>query len=191
MTGAIVDRIKIAWNRTGFVTAEVDYVSIFPVTDLTAYSGTLTADTVSASVPDHSMLKVYIDDTTIGTTQDTAVLDAEVEWRSFMAADENAKRLGIARRSEWTAKLTRFHEAADLLAASRTKGLKRIRVGSIGPALGTTTWELGADLYGLVDSRSIPTVGGFVGEEVSILPKYNATAGTDIAFRLTNSVAVL
>lgn len=191
MVGAVVERIKVDWNGTGPVTAEIDFVATATPTDITAYSGTLSADTMSAAVPDFSMLKVYVDDTTIGTTQDTTVVSASLEWKSFMAVDENAKRLAIGKYSEWTASFRRFAEAADMLAASRTKAEKKVRIASIGPVLGSTTWELAADLYATVESRPLGELSGFLSEEVTLAPRRDATATTDIAFRLTNSVAVV
>jgi len=82
ITGAIIERIKLVWNRVGFVNAELDFVSIGSVTDLTAYSGTLSPDAAPTWTPDHSNFKAYVDDTTIGTTQDTTVVSAEPATRA-------------------------------------------------------------------------------------------------------------
>jgi hypothetical protein len=188
MVGAVIDRIKIIWEPRGFVSAEIDFVALAVPTDITAYSGTLSPDVMSAAVPDFSHFKCYIDDATIGSTLDTSVIGGEVEWKGFMAIDDNAKKLALGKQTEVTAKFTRFWEATDMLAATRTKALKKIRIASIGPALGSTTWELAVDVYGAVDQKSFAAINGFVSEEVEIIPKRDATAATDIAFRLTNSV---
>jgi hypothetical protein len=192
-TGCVVERIKVTWPRTGFVSAEIDFLSIGAITDLTAYSGTLSPDVMSASVPDYSMLKVYNDAAggTIGTTQDTVAVSAELEWKSFMVADDNAKKLSIGQQAGWTAKYSRFWDAADVLGFSRTKAERKVRIAAIGPVLGSTTWELGFDLYATTDARPLATLNGFVSEDVTLLPMRDATAGTSIAARLTNSVAVL
>lgn len=195
ITGAIVERIKLIWPRIGFVQGEIDFVSISAVTDLTAYSGTLSPDAAPTWVPSMNdsanPFRCYIDAATIGTTQDTTIVGAELEWKSFMAPDENGKRLSIAKATELAVKLTRFHEAADMLAAVRTQGLQKIRIDSVGPTLGAGTWILGADVYGAASTRSLASLSGFVSEEIEITSKRDATAGTDVNFRLVNSVATI
>ena len=191
ITGAIIERIKIIWQRVGFVQGEVDFVSIGSVTDLTAYSGTLSPDAAPTWVPDHTNFKCYIDDSTVGSTLDATVVSAELEWKSFMAPDESGKKLTIAQPAELTAKLFRFHETADFLAAARTKAEKKIRIDSLGPVLGSGFWTLGADVYGAIDSRPLSASNGFVMEEASIISKRDASVGSDVAFRLINSVATL
>lgn len=193
VTGALVERIKVTAARSGFAMAEIDFVSISAVTDLTAYSGSLSPDTMSAAVPDFSMVKVYNDAAggTIGTTQDTAGIAWELEWKSFLAADDNAKKLTIAQQAQWTAKYTRFWDAADALGFARTKAERKVRLDLVGPTLGSTTWVLGFDCYTTTDARPLGTLNGFVSEEVALLPLRDATAATSIAARLVNSVSTL
>ena len=189
--GNVVERIKLVQPRVGFATAEIDFVSIGAVTDLTAYSGTLSPDAAPVWTPSHTALKVYVDDATIGTTQDTAAVAWEWEWKGFMAPDDNGKRLTIARTAELSAKYTRFHEAADMVAAARSKAEKKVRLDLVGPSLGAGTWILGADVYGIVDTRTLSAGNGFVMEEASITSFRDATVGSDVAFRLVNSVSAV
>lgn len=193
ITGALIDRIKLTWPRSGFVSAELDFVSISAVTDLTAYSGTLSPNTVAASPATGTAgsFLVYADDTTLGTTQDTTVVSAEWEWRSFMAPDENGLRLGIARAADWSLTIDRFWDAADMLANARTGAEKKFRVKSVGPALAAATYALTVDCYGWADERTPSALSGFVGETVKIVPKLDATAASDVAVGIVNAVATL
>jgi len=191
LPGCVVERLKLTVPRTGLATAEADFVSISPVADITSYTGALSPDAMSAAVPDGTMLRVWNDPTTIGTTQDTAAIAAEVEWTSFMAADDNARKLGIARRHEWTAKVTRFWDDAGGLAQARSTAQRKVRIDLVGPALGAGTWVLGFDLYAEAESRALTELSGFAGEELTLVPLRDATAGASIAARLVNSVSAL
>ncbi|MFN8631194.1 MAG: hypothetical protein U0838_13025 [Chloroflexota bacterium] len=199
VTGALVERIKLTVPRVGFAQAEIDFVSISAVTDLTAYSGTLSPDAMSAAVPSNSDatgttgLKVYSDAAggTIGSTQDAAAVSAEIEWKSFLVADDNAKKLTIGQQAQWTAKYSRFWDAADALGYSRTKAERKVRMDLVGPALGSGTWILGFDLYAAVDAVPKASLNGFASEDVALVPLRDATAATSIAARLVNSVNTL
>lgn len=193
LPGCVVERIKVTADKAGFVKGEIDFLSISAVTDITSYTGTLSPDTMSAAVPDYSMLKVYNDAAagTIGTTQDTAAVAWELEWKSFLVVDDNAKKLAIGQQAGWTAKYTRFWDAADALGFARTKAERKVRLDVIGPVLGVSAWELGFDLYATTDSRPLSTLKGFVSEDVMLLPMRDATAATSIAARLVNSSASL
>jgi hypothetical protein len=190
VTGAICDRLKFTFAPNGFVSGEADFVSIGTVTDLTAYSGTLTGDTVAAS-PDFSGFLFYVDDTTIGTTADGTIIGGEVEWKGHVAPDDNAKRLGISRVTEWTGSLTRFWEAADMIANARTGAEKKVRMLVNGPVLGSGTYSFGVDLYGYADAVDRGEINGFRSEEVKLVPKRDVTLGSDISFSLVNSMAAL
>lgn len=193
VTGAVVERLKLSANASGFAQAEIDFVSIGAVTDLTAYSGTLSPDTMSAAVPDYSMVKVYNDAAggTIGSTQDTAAISWEIEWKSFMSPDDNGKKLAIAQRAEWTAKYTRFFDDANQIGYARTKAERKVRLDLVGPSLGSGTWILGFDCYATTDVVGKTTLNGFVGEEIALLPMRDTTAATSIAGRLVNSTATI
>lgn len=190
LTGCVVDRLKISWLPREFAKLEVDLISKEALTDLTAFSGVLTPTTVLAS-PDFSDFSCTIDDATIGTTADTAVIGGELEWTSFMSVDENRKRIAIGKQSDWSLRLTRFWEAADMIAAYRTKAKKKIRVKSTGPALGAGNYLLSADCYGYIDTRPLGDISGFKSEEIEVRPMYDATATTDISFGLVNAQAAL
>lgn len=189
-TGNVIDRLKFVFGPNGFVSGEADFVSIGAVTDLTAYSGTLSPDTVTA-VPDFSGYLFYVDDTTIGTTADTTIIGGEVEWKGFVSPADNGKRLSISRQAEWTAKLTRFWEAADMLANSRTGAEKKVRMLVNGAVLGSGTYSFGVDLYGYADAVDRGEISGFRSEEISLVPKRDVTLGSDISFSLVNSMAAL
>lgn len=186
LTGCLVERLKLVWEPRNFVSAEVDLITLGTVTDITSFSGTLSPDTVTAQ-PDFSGFAAYVDDTTIGTTADTAIVGGELEWTSFMAVDENRKRLAIARQAQLNAKLTRFWEAADMISAYRTKATKKVRLQTTGPVLGSGTYKLTADLYGTVETRSLGSIAGFVSEELDLAPQRDSTVGSDVAITVINA----
>ncbi len=191
ITGAIIDRLKFTFAPRGFLSAEIDFVSIGAVTDITAYSGTLSPDVPTVAAPDYSGYAFYVDDTTIGTTLDSTIVGGEIEWKSFMAPDENGKRLSIAQQAEWSGKLTRFWEASDMLANSRTGAEKKIRMKANGPSLGGSAYAFNVDLYGYADGRELGAISGFKSEEIALVPKRDNSAGTDISFGLVNAQATV
>lgn len=186
LTGLVCNRWKLGFTPQGFVTAETDYVTIKTLTDITSFTGTLSPDTIVSS-PSFSMHKYYVDESTIGTTEDTAVYQADLEWMGQMDIDENRKRLGIIRQTDWTLNLVRFYEASNLLAAYRAKTVEKIRIQSTGPAIGSGTYLLTVDLYGRLESRTVENLNGFVTENLTFKPSRDSSAATDISVTVVNA----
>lgn len=190
LAGCVVERIKLNFAPRGFVTGEIDFITLGTVTDLTAFSGVLTPVAPTA-IPDFSGYAFYVDTATIGSTADTAIIGAEWEWNSFMVVDENRKRLAIGKQADWSLKLTRFWEASNAISAYRAKTLQKVRAKVTGPSLGASNYQLWVDAYGVIESRSLGSISGFVSEELNLTPKYDATAATDVSIGLVNAQAAL
>jgi hypothetical protein len=156
------------------------------IAELAAFGGSPTALTTNAITP--VTVQVYIDPTTIGTTEDDYITNAEWkltnEWTDLdtlnqTTAAQDTFRVGAR---AWTLKVQRYKINDTELNAYNAKTVRKIRVRATGPVLGGSFHSLTLDCYGVWSDYSNDSVDGLAMETLTLEPVYDTSAATD--FRL-------
>lgn len=195
VNGCMVNTFTLRWAKDDLVRYEADLISYKAATQISAFTGSLTDRTEISLVGTGTA--VYIDSSTIGSTADANVVSAEltIDNRLVILDTLNATAYGTSiQRPEprgATLRLTRVYAndtERDLYVA---KTLRKVRVGTTGPTLGSSNYKLDADFYGKIDSLSSTDVNGIGAEQMTLLSEYDSTATSDFLFTLVNSLAAI
>jgi hypothetical protein len=155
------------------------------LTQITSFGGTPVALATTAIVP--TQTQVFIDPTTIGTTEDDyvqrAVFSLNHTWTDLdtlnqTTAAQDTFRVGAR---DWTLTLTRYGINDNELDRYIDKSPRKIRIRSTGPALGASNYSHTLDLYGVLDSdgHKVGYTDGLAFETLKYVPIYDTTATTD------------
>lgn len=164
-----------------------------PATSLTAFTGSLTDRTtipISANTT-----QVYIDSSTIGSTADPKVIS--VDWTVNLAPtplytlDGTTAPQAMYRPTyrTWTATIVRQYNAGAERGYYADKTIRKVRVKSVGGALGGSNYSFQMDLYGVWTARRTASVDGIITEELQLDPVYDVTSTSDHNFVVVNATA--
>lgn len=151
--------------------------------ELATFGGTPTALTTNAVSP--TTVVVTIDATTIATTADNYVTNAEFvlsnEWTDLdtlnnTTAAQDTFRVGAR---AFTLKVQRYKINDTELNAYNAKTIRKIRIKATGPVLGGSFHSVAVDCYGVWSGYSNDSVDGLVMETLTLEPVYDSTATTD------------
>jgi hypothetical protein len=181
------DELTVTWDKAADegVTFQANLHSPKAVSQISAFGGTPTALTTTAIVP--VTTQVYIDPTTIGTTEDDYVQKAEFnlrhQWTDLdtlnqTTAAQDTFRVGAR---QWTLTLTRYGINDNELDRYYDKAVRKIRIRSTGPVLGGSNYSHTLDLYGVLDTdgHKVGYVDGLAFETLKYVPVYDSTATAD------------
>lgn len=178
-------------NDDGAVTFNARYLFAKALTQITAFTGSLSNRTTTPASANVTTIK--IDETTIGTTPDTAVTAVDFTMQigpvPFYTLDGTLAANAVYRPDyrRWTAEITRQYANATEFSAYVAKTIKKIRV--------TTTTGANAiivlDLYGVWTGRSYSDVDGIITEVLTLEPVYDTTSTSSVSLVVTNGIAAL
>lgn len=162
-------------------------------TDISAFGGTPTS--VTSNLLTNPSIFVYIDPTTIGTTLDqnvTAVtfnltfdLTALLTFNQSTSAADTFK---IAR--DWSATITRYPADNTEWAAWKAGTLRKVRVRSTGPVLGSSNHAVTLDLNGVYTDYDEPAVGGVMRQQFTLAKKSDGTNPSYSGIVVTDTAAI-
>lgn len=153
------------------------------ISELAAFGGSPTALTTNAITP--TTVQVYIDSTTIGTTEDDYITNAEWklsnEWTDLdtlnqTTAAQDTFRVGAR---AWTLTCQRYKINDTELNAYNAKTVRKVRIKATGPVLGGSFHSLTLDCYGVWSGYSNDSVDGLAMETLTLEPVYDTGAATD------------
>jgi len=156
--------------------------------------------TAAASLVDilTDLTKVYIDPTTIGSTQMTGrVISANVKMALGMAQRHTMDgavtpyRVGFVGNREVTAKIVAEFDSDDQYDAWDAQTLQKVRLAATGPSLGGSNYGANLDLYGTWEAVKLGDDGGVRTMELDLTGEYDSTAGSDIEATILNNDSVL
>lgn len=172
----IGDTLHLHWEKSddGALTFDANYLTAGTATQLTAFTGSLSARTTTPI----STYKTttFLDATTIGTTADTNVVS--VDWTlnlnpvPFYALDNTAGPKSVYRPKHrtWTATIRRQYANATEWNIYQTKAARKVRIVSLGAALSGTFYTAQLDLYGVWTGRTWTDVDGIITEDLTLEP---------------------
>lgn len=184
LVGVVGNQFHLHWekNDDGALTFDTDYFTAGTATQITAFTGALS----DRSTTPTSMFKtlVTLDATTIGTTSDSAVIS--VDWTLNLAPvplytlNNSAGATATYRPNHrtWTATIRRQYSNDTEWDIYQSKAERKVRILSIGPALGGTFYTVQLDLYGVYTDRKWSDVDGIITEDLTLEPYADTGAGT-------------
>ena len=170
----------------------------------TTFKGAVAITAYSASPADRTNVtalgttaKVYIDTSTIGSTQDTSVVSAEFTLKNQLVelntldATGTGQALYRPKPRDVGLKITRYLTSITELTAYIAKTERKIRLTTTGPTLGGSNYGLTLDFYGIPTDHKWADVNGLIVEELTFDSIYDSTATTDFSIVAVNSLATI
>lgn len=182
-------------NDDGAATFSARYLYAKALTQITAFTGSLTDRTVTPASCNNTV--VYIDTSTIGTTADSAVVSADftlnLEPVPFYALDGTTAAQATFRPKwrTWRLVVTRQYNAATEFTAFQAKTTRKIRIRTTGPALGGSNYRIDQDCYGVWTERSWADVDGIITEQLTLEPVYDTTTSTSTSLTVVNATSAI
>lgn len=180
------ETLTLHWekNDDGAATFDARFISPEAATQITAFTGALSdRTTVPASC---NGTTVYSDPGgTIGTTADLTIVSVDFRLNlgpvplytlNGSTAATNAYR-PVFRR--WEATIVRQFTSDAYWDDYVDKTVQKIRVRTVGPALGGSNYRTDLDLYGVITNRRNADVDGIVTEELTLSQIYDTTLTAD------------
>lgn len=195
VTGCVADSLTINWAADEAVTFAAKLVSPGTATQISAYTGSLSDRSVTQALG--TLTSFYIDASTIGSTQDSNILEASWTlnngFQHMDALNGSAYASSVYRPNPqtWSLTFTRVYNSLTERTAYLAKSEQKIRVKTTGPSLGGSTYSLTLDCYGIVDKLEMAESNGIGVEKVTIVPLYDTTATGDFSLTVVNATAAL
>lgn len=140
--------------------------------------------------------KVYIDTTTIHTTQPGQMISAKLQVDLgtiplHYLGSTTGEAGDVQQTKRRTVKLDVIGAwaATTEFAAWEANTLRKISLDSLGGALGDTAYEARFDFYGTTETWELGSRDGEVTQQLSLEGQYDATATADVRASVVNSIA--
>jgi hypothetical protein len=190
-----IQKYRLAWEKAKEVTWGADIITPKVPADLGAFTGSLSE---LPHVPAlGSTWALYIDSTTIGSTPDPLAVSAdwELDKGSVVTYPANGTTYGLdvvrPKAETWKLNVTRLYATNTERTAYAAKTERKIRLKTTGPVLGGSFYSFTLDCYGYIDDIGFTEVDGIIAEKMTILPIYDAGAGSDYVISLVNSLGTI
>jgi hypothetical protein len=193
--GCQVDTFGLKFEKNGTVKFNAAVRSFKAATQITSFTGSLSDRTNVDLVGTGT--SYFVDTTTLGNTADANIVSSEWKLNNQLVAREpqNATATGTAlvrpKPVLWELAVTRYFEDKTELDTYIAKTERKVRVRTVGPSLGGSTYKLDLDLYGYWSVRKTADIDGLIVSNLTLKPLYDATATTDFAITLVNSLAAI
>lgn len=192
------DQLTLTFDKTADegVTFEAQMHSPVAASQITSFGGTPTALTTSPMSPVQT--SVFIDPTTIGTTQDLYVQSAVFQLTNTWADVDTLNGTAAAQTTfktgrDWSLTLTRYFINDTELDRYIDKAVRKIRIRNTGPVLGASNYSATLDCYGVLDTDGYKhgEVDGIIWETLKYVPVYDTTATTDHSLTVVTAEATI
>lgn len=187
------DELTLTWTKGEAVRFASRLMTPEAAEQISAFTGSLSDRTTVSALG--TTTAVYIDPSTIGTTADANVIEASFTLNNGFAYLDTLNGTNVAKDllrpspRTWRLELTRYYADDTERDAYVAKTLRKIRIQTTGPALGSSNYRIRLDTYGIIDSVETADVDGMGTERITILPQYDATATTDFSLEVVNATA--
>jgi hypothetical protein len=176
--GCLGEELTITWPKDDTVRFASSLMTHKGATQLSAFTGSLT-DVVTIDALGTGTV-VYIDTTTIGTTADPNILDAEFTltngyvYLDTLNGTANATSLLRPSPRSWRLNVTRYYADDTELDLFLTKAVRKVRIKTTGPLIPTTAVNntITLDLYGVWEVSDKAEVDGLGVAKMTLAPIY-------------------
>ncbi len=200
LNGLVGDEFSLKFDKSGDATVQFTskMISKSAATQITAFTGSLTDRTVVLASAVNTT--TYIDTTTIGSTADANVTD--VTWslkngyNPLYTLNASAAPTDLLRTGPrtWKAEITRAYAVYTSPADAEwdayiAKTVRKIRVKTVGPALGGSNYTITLDLYGVYTAMTNAEANGIAVQKFTLEPVYDTTATSDFVLSVVNATS--
>ena len=178
-------------NDDGAVTFSAKYLYAKALTQITAFTGSLTDRTTTPVSANNTVVK--IDATTIGTTSDPAVVSVDFTYNlspvPFYALDNTLAAQAVYRPNPrtWKAEITRQYNAVSEFSAYVAKTIRKVRVLTTTGASAIVQH----DMYGVYTGRKYADIDGIITEVLTLEPIFDTGTSSSTSISVTNTMAAL
>ena len=183
--------LTLTYKKGEALSYAIDLVTPKSWSDIGAFTGSLSDLTHVAALG--TTTAVYIDTTTIGSTADPNVVEAEWKLDNALVVTNGLDATGtgtaISRPNSvsWELSFTRLFQTNTERAAYYAKTERKVRILTTGPSLGSSNYKLQVDCWGVIDNVEEADVDGVGAEKITIVPLEDTTKDFEIS--LVNSLA--
>lgn len=187
------DELTINFDKAAAegVTYSADFHSPKAASQLSSFGGTPTAIASTAISP--VQVAVFLDPTTIGTTADNYVTNAEFVltngWTDLdpLNGTSAAQDTFRVNARAFTLTMTRYKINDTELDIYNSKAPRKVRIRATGPVLGGSFYSLTLDCYGVYTGYDNVSVDGLAMETLTLEPVYDTTATTDFSLTVVTA----
>jgi hypothetical protein len=183
--------LTLTYTKGEALAYAIDLVTPKAPADIGAFTGSLSDLTHVAALG--TTTAVYIDSSTIGSTADANVVEAEFKLDNGLVVTNGLNATGtgieVSRPNPvtWELKLTRLFQTNTERTAYYAKTERKVRVLCTGPSLGGTNYKLQLDCWGVIDNVEEADVDGVGAETITLIPVEDTAKDFEIS--LVNSLA--
>jgi len=192
------DELSIKWDKSGdgMVTYSSKMVAPVAAVQLSAFTGSAAA--IGATyVASANTTAITVDTTTIGSTADLQWQD--LTWTlsngftNLYTLNNLTSATGTYRPGARTWKLegSRYYQAKAEWDAYIAKTPRKIRIRSVGPVVGSSTYWVSLDLYGVYTSMTWDEKDDLGFQKFTLEPIYDTGATSDFVFTVTSAITTI
>lgn len=194
------DELTLKWEKTGdgLVTFDSKMVTPSALTQISAFTGSLSNRTVHLATADTTTVKV--DATTIGTTADNYWIDATWTlnngFKNLYTLNGTTAAQDTFRPTARVWKLDGSRYYGGTVADTEwdayiAKTPRKIRINTTGASLGGAAYGLTLDVYGVYTNMTWAEVDGLGVQRFTLEPLYDTTATTDFRLDVVSSESAM
>jgi len=196
------DELSFKWDKTGdgLVTYTSKMVTPNAAVQLTAFTGAATA-IGSTNIASANTTAITIDTTTIGSTAD--VYWTDLTWtlsngfKNLYTLNNSTSATATFRPGarNWKLEGSRYYgptaSAVTEWNAYIAKTVRKVRIKSVGPVVGSSTYTIELDLYGVYTAMEWTENDDLGFQKFTLEPVYNATATADFILKVTSAITAI
>jgi len=182
-------------NDDGAVLFNLEFLAASTAAQLTTFTGAL-SDLVHIAASSAGTT-VYLDAATIGTTPDTNVksvdftLDLQPTPYYGLNGSQAATAVYRPNHRAWTATIVRSYINDTEWDVYVSKAERKVRIRTLGPALGGANYKIDLDLYGVYTDRTWSESDGVIEETLTLEPFYDTGISGSMAHVVVSSEATV
>lgn len=192
------DELNISWSKAGDGTIQYKAKMVSPLAavQLSAFTGA--AGALGATyVPSANTTAITIDTTTIGTTADNYWQDFSFSltngFKNLYTLNNTTAAIATVRPGarSWKLEGTRYYNLDTEWDAFVAKTVRKVRIKSLGPAVGGSNYKLELDLYGVYTAMEFVENDDMGFQKFTLEPVYDSTATTDFSLTIVSAMTAI
>lgn len=189
------DTLHMHWekNDDGAVVFDANFLAASAATQITAFTGALSDRTVVPASSNNT--SVYLDATTIGSTLDANVVSVDwtlnnspVPWYGLNGTT-SATAVYRPNHRTWSATIVRQFANATEWSIYQSKAERKVRIQTVGAALGGSNYRITLDLYGVYTGRTKQDTDGVTTETLTLENLTDPSLTRSMSMTVVNDIA--
>jgi hypothetical protein len=194
----LCDELSMTWDKSGegLVSYDAKFMTASPAVQISAFTGAATA--IGATyVASANTTAVTIDTTTIGTTADTKWSD--LKWtlsngfKNLYTLNNLTSATATFRGGpvKWKLEGSRYYDNYTEWNAYIAKTPRKVRIKSVGPVVGSSTYYIQLDLYGVYTAMSNDEKDDLGFQKFTLEGVYDTTAASSFIYLVDSGLLTI